>query len=238
MDKTRRARTSSSALRKTLIDILGNKIENIINTLSDGESKRRIHLFCVFCVSVCSVDSYHLGWLSGGGSGSRRSLLWLLLHRQPVLRHLSSGTFLWHHKFLHFLWPALGGYKGHTWPVIVCLALSSVSLSSTAADFLQSQTLRLPEDTRISLDLDAGPIKALVYLMSDRCKDGFCSSVCVFVFFSRAPSLLDLCWPFRSAGRVGREPSLVACALQAHFWTCWYLLFDEVWGWRAEKKKD
>ena len=154
------------------------KIENIINTLSDGESERYT------CVSsVCSVDSYHLGWLSGGGSGSRRSLLWLLLQRQPVLRHLSSGTFLWHHKFLHFLWPALGGYKGHTWPVIVCLALSSVSLSSTAADFLQSQTLRLPEDTRISLDLDAGPIKALVYLMSDRCKEGFCSSV---FFFSGA----------------------------------------------------
>lgn len=87
---------------------------------------------CASCLSwisvlLCSVSCCHLGWLSGGGgSGSHGSLLWLQVQRQPVLRHFSPGTFLWHHKFLHFLWPALGGYKGRTWAVIVCLALSSV----------------------------------------------------------------------------------------------------------------
>lgn len=93
---------------------------------------------CSFCASAACLHvlgcDLRLVWssLSGGGSGSCRSLFFLFLRlrlqRQPVLRHFSSGTFLWHHKFLHFLWPALGGYKGHTWPVIVCLALSSASL--------------------------------------------------------------------------------------------------------------
>lgn len=73
---------------------------------------------------------------SGGGSGSCGRLLWLQLHAQPVLRHSSSGSFLWHHKppHHHFLWPAWGGYKGRTWAVIVCLADAS-------ADFLHHQSI-------------------------------------------------------------------------------------------------
>lgn len=72
--------------------------------------------------------------------------------------NLFSGTpllalFLWHHKFLHFLWPALGGYKGHTWPLIVCLALSSVSLLLLP---LTSSTARLSDCLKILRSLRSG----------------------------------------------------------------------------------
>lgn len=100
-----------------------------------------------------STQCYHLGWWPGGGSGSHRSLLWLQLQRQPVLRHFSSGTFLWHHKFLHFLWPALGGYKGHTWSVIVCLVRSSVSLLLL---LVTSSGARLSECLKIHRSLRTG----------------------------------------------------------------------------------
>lgn len=122
-----------------------------------------LHLSLIIHIHWCFVAAYlcvlshrrsvYSAILPGGGSGSRRSLLWLQLQRQPVLRHFSSGTFLWHHKFLHFLWPALGGYKGHTWPVIVCLALSSVSLLLL---LVTSSRARLSDCLKIHTSLRSG----------------------------------------------------------------------------------
>lgn len=44
----------------------------------------------------------------------------------------------------HFLWPARGGYKGHTWAVIVCLADAS-------ANFLHHQSMTMLEVICFSL---------------------------------------------------------------------------------------
>lgn len=100
---------------------------------------RKIVQMFVFMLRACALQASSVRSVvlpSGGGSGSCRTLLWLQLHRQPVLRHSSSGTFLWHHKLPHhhFLWPARGGYKGHTWAVIVCLVDAS-------ADFLRHPSM-------------------------------------------------------------------------------------------------
>lgn len=175
-----------------------------------------------------SVYCYHLGWQSGGGSGSRRSLLWLQLQRQPVLRHSSTGTFLWHHKFLHFLWPALGGYKGHTWAVIVCLALSSVSLPLLP---VTSSTPRLSDCLKILRSLRSGPRTNKSSGLFDKwqARKG--------LFFSQAPFYCIFVGLIEGSRPGLSERMCTWPTTTLHSPTCWYLLFVEAWGWGAEKKK-
>lgn len=189
-----------------------------------------------FIKSSILVLSVVLSGGAGGGSGSRRSLLWLQVQRQPVLRHFSPGTFLWHHKFLHFLWPALGGYKGRTWPVIVCLALSSVGFLML---LVTSSRARLSDCLRIQRSLRSAP------WTNKNCS--------LFVEWSKKKSEREeetkklVSSSFRLATRVSLAPTLwrplcvhvlfrPSTSTHSHSQTCWYLLFVEIWGRTAEKK--
>lgn len=99
--------------------------------------------------------------ISGGSQGEGAEAAGVFYGCSSRDNLFSSGTFLWHHKFLHFLWPALGGYKGHTWPVIVCLALSSVSLLLL---LLTSSRARLSDCLKTLRSLRSGPIKTFFFV--------------------------------------------------------------------------